>query len=129
MTRGAPDLDPRRWPALVVCLTAMFLTLLDVSIVNVALPSIGRDLTDEETDLLLESPAGRHVEQMLTYSAVGTREEVRGYLEGFAKQADADELIVAHQSPTTEERLRSVTLTALIRPVGEPSPSASSSAS
>jgi hypothetical protein len=34
------------------------------------------------------------------------------YLEGFAKQADADELIVAHQSPTTEGRLRSVTLTA-----------------
>jgi luciferase family oxidoreductase group 1 len=72
----------------------------------------GRSFTDEEADLLLESAAGRHVEQMLTYSAVGTREEVREYLEGFAKRADADELIVAHQAPTTEERLRSVTLTA-----------------
>ncbi|BBB00044.1 putative transmembrane efflux protein [Actinacidiphila reveromycinica] len=29
-----------RWPALAVCLTASFMTLLDVSIVNVALPSI-----------------------------------------------------------------------------------------
>ncbi|SEG74866.1 drug resistance transporter, EmrB/QacA subfamily [Actinacidiphila yanglinensis] len=30
----------RRWPALAVCLTASFMTLLDISIVNVALPSI-----------------------------------------------------------------------------------------
>ncbi len=35
-------LDPRRWRALAVCVTALFMTLLDVSIVNVALPSIGR---------------------------------------------------------------------------------------
>src|SRR4051812_13407985 len=32
--------DPRRWKALGVCLVAGFMTLLDVSIVNVALPSI-----------------------------------------------------------------------------------------
>src|SRR3954463_4027043 len=42
----------------------------------------GRSFTDEEADLLLESAAGQHVEQMLTYSAVGTRAEVRDYLEG-----------------------------------------------
>jgi EmrB/QacA subfamily drug resistance transporter len=36
------ELDPRRWRALAVCLSAMFMTLLDVSIVAVALPSIGR---------------------------------------------------------------------------------------
>lgn len=35
------ELDPRRWRALAVCLSAMFMTLLDVSIVAVALPSIG----------------------------------------------------------------------------------------
>ena len=40
---GAPtELDPRRWRALAVCVTALFTTLLDVSIVTVALPSIGR---------------------------------------------------------------------------------------
>jgi luciferase family oxidoreductase group 1 len=72
----------------------------------------GRSFTDEEADLLLESPAGRHIEQMLTHSAVGTGAQVAEYLEAFAKQADADELIVAFQSPTTEQRLRSVTLTA-----------------
>lgn len=34
--------DARRWQALGVCLVALFMTLLDVSVVNVALPSIGR---------------------------------------------------------------------------------------
>jgi EmrB/QacA subfamily drug resistance transporter len=34
--------DPRRWVALLVCCSALFMTLLDVSITNVALPSIGR---------------------------------------------------------------------------------------
>ena len=72
----------------------------------------GRSLSDDEADLLLDSEAGRHVEQMLTYSAVGTPDVVRDYLEGFVRHADADELVLAHQSPTTQERLRSVTLTA-----------------
>lgn len=34
--------DPRRWRALGVCVTALFMTLIDISIVTVALPSIGR---------------------------------------------------------------------------------------
>lgn len=36
----APGTDPGRWRAFAVCLTAGFMTLLDVSIVNVALPSV-----------------------------------------------------------------------------------------
>jgi EmrB/QacA subfamily drug resistance transporter len=38
------DSDPRRWAALAVVCAAFFMTVLDVSIVNVALPSIGRAL-------------------------------------------------------------------------------------
>ncbi|MDP9094624.1 MAG: MFS transporter [Actinomycetota bacterium] len=34
--------DPRRWLALVTCCCALFMTLLDVSVTNVALPSISR---------------------------------------------------------------------------------------
>jgi alkanesulfonate monooxygenase SsuD/methylene tetrahydromethanopterin reductase-like flavin-dependent oxidoreductase (luciferase family) len=49
---------------------------------------------------------------MLTYAAVGTPAEAREYLESFRKRADADEVIVAHQAPTTDGRLRSVTLLA-----------------
>jgi len=37
---GTAAPDPNRWRALAVCLAAGFMTLLDVSIVNVALPSI-----------------------------------------------------------------------------------------
>src|SRR5919202_1800608 len=36
--------DPRRWRALALVCAAFFMTILDVSIVNVALPSIGDDL-------------------------------------------------------------------------------------
>lgn len=43
--------DPRRWKALAVCLVAGFMTLLDVSIVNVALPSIRTGLRTSEADL------------------------------------------------------------------------------
>ncbi|WP_433257084.1 MFS transporter [Streptosporangium sp. CA-135522] len=43
--------DPRRWKALIVCLVAGFMTLLDVSIVNVALPSIRTGLHSPQSDL------------------------------------------------------------------------------
>jgi EmrB/QacA subfamily drug resistance transporter len=43
--------DPRRWRALAVCLVAGFMTLLDVSIVNVALPSIRDGLDASSSDL------------------------------------------------------------------------------
>lgn len=63
--------DPMRWKALSVCLVAGFMTLLDVSIVNVALPSIASGLHAGESSLqwivsgyaltfgLLLVPAGR----------------------------------------------------------------------
>ncbi len=38
------ELDPLRWKALAVICAAFFMTILDVSIVNVALPSIGKSL-------------------------------------------------------------------------------------
>ena len=38
-----PDDSRGRWVALIVCCSAMFMTLLDVSVTNVALPSIARD--------------------------------------------------------------------------------------
>ena len=40
----SPHPDPLRWKALAVVCAAFFMTVLDVSIVNVALPSIGRGL-------------------------------------------------------------------------------------
>src|SRR3954471_7040009 len=43
--------DPNRWMALGVCLAAGFMTLLDVSIVNVALPSIEQGLHAQPNEL------------------------------------------------------------------------------
>src|SRR5437763_6487070 len=43
--------DPHRWRVLAVVATAFFMTILAVSIVNVALPSIGRDLHFSQANL------------------------------------------------------------------------------
>jgi EmrB/QacA subfamily drug resistance transporter len=45
------QLDPNRWKALTVVCAAFFMTVLDVSIVNVALPSIGKSLNFSEENL------------------------------------------------------------------------------
>src|SRR5258708_34610372 len=45
------ELDPLRWKALAVVCAAFFMTILDVSIVHVALPSIGRSLHFSRDDL------------------------------------------------------------------------------
>ncbi|WP_393916716.1 LLM class flavin-dependent oxidoreductase [Halostreptopolyspora alba] len=72
----------------------------------------GRSLTDAEAEAALESPAGRHVAQMATYSAVGDAGEVKDYLEWFAKHARADELIIAPRSDGGSAQLRSLELVA-----------------
>jgi luciferase family oxidoreductase group 1 len=72
----------------------------------------GREFSDAEADMVLDSPQGQHVSQMMTYSAVGTPDVVLEYLDEFAAHSDADELIVAHQSTRTEGRLASVELLA-----------------
>jgi EmrB/QacA subfamily drug resistance transporter len=43
--------DPNRWKALAIVCAAFFMTVLDVSIVNVALPSIGKSLHFSEANL------------------------------------------------------------------------------
>jgi luciferase family oxidoreductase group 1 len=70
------------------------------------------DLTDEQADQLLAAGFGAHVDQMLTYAAVGTPVQVSDYLDGFIRRTEADEVIVVHQTPAIEGRLRSVTLLA-----------------
>jgi alkanesulfonate monooxygenase SsuD/methylene tetrahydromethanopterin reductase-like flavin-dependent oxidoreductase (luciferase family) len=48
----------------------------------------------------------------MRYTAVGRPAEVRDALEAFAKQADADELIMTLPAPATEDRLRGLELVA-----------------
>jgi len=70
------------------------------------------DLPDAEVDRILESPQGAQIAAMMKHTAVGTPRTVREQLQEFTQFADADELMVCHQSPTIEGRLRSIELTA-----------------
>ena len=68
------------------------------------------DMTDEQADQLLAAGAAAQVDEMLTYTALGTPRQVQDYLDGFRHHTEADELMVAHQAPTIEGRLKSVAL-------------------
>ena len=70
------------------------------------------EISDAQAEELLASGAAMHVDEMLTYSAIGTVADVRKYLEEFAARIAADELVTVHQVPRIEARLRSVTLLA-----------------
>jgi luciferase family oxidoreductase group 1 len=72
----------------------------------------GRKLSEEDVTALLQSPQAAVVDEMLAYTAVGPAEKVTAYLEGFAADTGADELITAHYSDSVPNRLRSVELTA-----------------
>lgn len=67
-------------------------------------------LGESEIDQVLAGPQGRHVDQMLTYTAVGRPAPVRDYLTDFVRHADADELLVVHHAESIEGRLRSLGL-------------------
>jgi luciferase family oxidoreductase group 1 len=79
------------------------------------------DMTDERADQLLAAGAAAQVDEMLTYTALGTPRQVQDYLDGFRNHTEADELMVAHQAPTIEGRLQSVAL------LGEAMPNVSTS--
>ena len=72
----------------------------------------GRNFTDAEIDAFLESPNGSGLKAMTKYTAAGTPDEVRRYLEEFAASTGADELITVHGAERVPDRVRSVELTA-----------------
>ncbi|MGC0365549.1 luciferase family oxidoreductase group 1 [Rhodococcus sp. 27YEA15] len=72
----------------------------------------GRTFTDDEADMLLDSPAGQQVLQMAKYSAIGTPTEVRAYLDEFTEFAQADELITVSTGTNREAWLRTFELVA-----------------
>jgi luciferase family oxidoreductase group 1 len=70
------------------------------------------DATDRQADQLLAAGIAAHVDQMLTFTAIGTADDVHDYLVQFADRTTADELIAVHSAPATDARLRSVDLLA-----------------
>lgn len=72
----------------------------------------GRELTDEEVDMVIDSPAGQQIIEMLHYTAVGSKAEVTAYLEAFAQHTQADEIMLSIPNPSTEQSLRSMEIVA-----------------
>jgi luciferase family oxidoreductase group 1 len=72
----------------------------------------GEPLSDDEADFILRSPQAVHVDQMMTYTAVGTPTDVQRYLDEFAVHADADELMVVFQGSSVDVRLHALELLA-----------------
>jgi luciferase family oxidoreductase group 1 len=72
----------------------------------------GQPLGDAELDAALRGPQGRHVDEMMTYTAAGRPAAVRAYVEEFRAHADADEVMTVHHSITVDGRLRSLELLA-----------------
>ena len=68
------------------------------------------DMPDDQADQLLAAGAAAQVDEMLPYTALGTPHQVQDYLDAFQRRTEADELMVTHQAPTIDDRLRSVVL-------------------
>jgi len=72
----------------------------------------GQRLSEEDITALLASPQAAAVDEMLAYTGAGVAEEVAAYLESFAAETGADELMTVHYSDSAPNRLRSVELLA-----------------
>jgi luciferase family oxidoreductase group 1 len=70
----------------------------------------GRDLTEEDVTMLLHSPGGEQVLSMTKYTAVGTIDTVRAYLDAFRERVQADELIITNAAPDLAARHRTLEL-------------------
>jgi luciferase family oxidoreductase group 1 len=79
----------------------------------------GQRLDDAQIDAILDSPDGSFVDEMMTYTACGTPDDVRAYLEDFQRFTGADELMTVHQGGVVDDRILSLTLTAKAMDLGE----------
>ncbi len=77
-------------------------------------PGFSGPLDDATLDGLIGSPLGQQAAHMLTYTAVGDRAAVEGYLHAFAEQTGADELIVTNAAPRLPARTRALQILAEI---------------
>ncbi|GAA2174850.1 LLM class flavin-dependent oxidoreductase [Agrococcus versicolor] len=69
-------------------------------------------LSDEDLDVLAESPQGRQILAMMRRSVVGTGEDAMAAIEAFAQEASADEVMLAVHGTRTDERVRALDLLA-----------------
>lgn len=72
----------------------------------------GREFTEDEMDMVMASPAAQQILHMLKYTVAGTPKTVVDYLEGFARHADADELMISPVATRQEDVLKGIELLA-----------------
>ena len=72
----------------------------------------GTPLTDAQLDSVIHSFQGQQIIDMLRYTAVGTGDEVKEYLEWFKDHAKADELMISLQAASEEEQAASMEILA-----------------
>ena len=78
-------------------------------------------LSDEDLDVLADSPQGRQVLAMMRRSVVGTGEDAVAAIDAFAAEASADEVMLAVHGTRADERVRALELLAAAR-VAAPQP-------
>lgn len=74
--------------------------------------SEARDFTDDELELILDSPQGRQITSMMRVRAVGDRDDVRRALDQLQLQTGADEIMLAFHGRTSAERLGALDIAA-----------------
>lgn len=70
-------------------------------------------LTEQDVDDVLVSPQAAMLDQMFTYTALGTVDQVRAFVDDFKRHTVADEIMTVHQAVSSEFRLRSLEVLAL----------------
>ncbi|MBE1513655.1 LLM class flavin-dependent oxidoreductase [Nesterenkonia halotolerans] len=71
-----------------------------------------RQITDDDVHMLRDHPAGRQVLSMLSRAAVGTQSEVVAWLDSFAAEVQADELMLVNLAPDESVQHRTLELLA-----------------
>lgn len=69
-------------------------------------------LTDDEVDAFLRTPQASSIDEIFTYSAIGTPDRVMSIIDEFQESTGVNEVITAHHAESTEMRLRSIELLA-----------------
>ncbi len=79
----------------------------------------GGKMSEDEVDEVLGSYRAKVVDEMMTYTGVGTGEEAAAYLADFQAKTGVQELITVHYSDSVENRVRSVEILAEAAGLGE----------
>ena len=77
-------------------------------------PAYAGRLDDATLDQLIDSPVGDQARHMMTYTAVGDRDEVARYLADFRATCGADELMITNPAPGLDARLTTLDILATL---------------